>query len=147
MESTWAPRDLPVLTAVVELWEETFPSTSSIGRLEVVERTGLTNDDVDRAIFALVEAGYIEWVPNRGGDRIYSWRIVGVSSSARRLVGQWPSPEELVTQVVRALEAAAENEPDEEKRSKLKVAASSIGSFAKDIVTNVAANLIAGGIT
>lgn len=132
MESTWASRDLPVLTAVVELWEETFPSTSSIGRLEVVQRTGLANDDVDRAISALIEAGYLEWVPNRGGDRIYSWRITGISSGARRLVGQWPSPEELVKQIVSALEVAAENEPDAEKRSKLKSAASSIGSFAKD---------------
>lgn len=50
-------RDLPVLTVVVELYEETLPTASSVGRAEVVERTGLEADDVDRAIIALVEAG------------------------------------------------------------------------------------------
>ena len=147
MESTWLSRDLPVLTAVVELYEERFPSTSSLGRLEVAERTGLAHDDVDRAIVALVEAGYLAWVPNRGDDRVASWRITGISGSARRLVGQWPSAEELVREIVAALNVAAESEPDEAMRSKLKAVAGGISSFAKDIVTNVAANLIAGGVT
>lgn len=140
-------RDLPVLTAVVELCEEHFPATSSVGRLEVAERSGLENEDIDRAVAALVGDGYLDWVTNPGDDRIVSWRVTGVSGRARRLVGQWPSADGLIVEMVSALNVAAENEPDAEKGSKLRDVARGMNSVAKGVITSVAANLITGGIT
>lgn len=147
MEETWTSRDLPVLTAAVELYEEQVPGRDEVGRREIAEQTGLTDDDVDRAMIALVHEGYLDWRTNPGDDRIASWRLTGVSGAARRLVGQWPSPERLVEQMIAALLQAAEAEPDPDRKTRLKAAAQALGSFAKDLVTNVAANLIAGGMT
>ena len=147
MEPTWASRELPVLTAVVELYEECLPSSRSVGPGEVIDRTGLPRDDVDRAVVALVEAGHLEWKPNYGDDRIISWRITSISGSARRLVGQWPSADELIRQMVAELDNAAETEQDPDRRSKLKEVARGIGSFGKEVITGVLVKLITGSVT
>jgi hypothetical protein len=143
----WVSRDLPVLTAVVELYEERLPSSRAVGPGEVVDRTGLARDDVDRAVVALADAHYLGWKPNYGDDRLMTWRITSISGSARRLVGQWPSVDELVSQMVVALNDAAETEQDSIRRSKLKELARGIGSFGKDIITGVVVKLITGSIT
>ena len=50
MEETWTSRDLPVLRAIVEVFERT-------GRVmhpnEIVQQSGLTGDQVERALNAL----------------------------------------------------------------------------------------------
>ncbi|SRR6266498_4917507 len=147
MEPTWVTRDLPVLRAVAELYDAQLPSTFGVGPQAVVEATGLPRVEVDRAVFALVDSSLLSRHTDlRGGDRITSWRVTGVSERARRLVGQWPSPEQLVADLVVALDKVAESEPDPDKKSKLKAGALAVGSLAKDVVTNVVANLIAGGM-
>ena len=67
--------------------------------------------------------------------------IMGVTDAARQAVGQWPSPESVVDRIVGELVAAAEREPDEAKRTKLRAAADAVGGFARDVVVSVIANV------
>jgi hypothetical protein len=55
--------------------------------------------------------------------------ILGITDEARRAVGQWPSPEAVADRIVAELLAAASQEPDESKRTKLRAAAETLGSF------------------
>jgi len=59
--------------------------------------------------------------------------LTGVTERARRETGQWPTPEAWVDRLVEALERAADEEPDEEKRSLPRRTAVVIGGMARDI--------------
>jgi hypothetical protein len=67
--------------------------------------------------------------------------IMGVSDVARQAVGQWPSPESVTDRIVRELLEAAEREPDEAKRSRLRAAGEALGGFGRDLLVNVIANV------
>ncbi len=70
-------------------------------------------------------------------------RILGVTDAARRAVGQWPSAETWADRIVQALLDAADQEPDEAKRSRLRSAAESLGGLGRDVLVGV----LSGGIT
>jgi hypothetical protein len=57
------------------------------------------------------------------------------------VVGQWPSAEAVADRIVAALVEAADREPDEGKRSRLRAAAETLGSFGRDLLVSVAANV------
>jgi hypothetical protein len=51
-------------------------------------------------------------------------RVERPTGEARRRLGMWPAPESLADRLMQATAIAADQEPDEEKRGKLKTAAS-----------------------
>ena len=67
--------------------------------------------------------------------------VRGITDEARRAVGQWPTPEAVADRIVAALLEAAEREPDRQKQTKLRAAAETLGSFGRDLLVNVAANV------
>ena len=67
--------------------------------------------------------------------------IMGVTDEARQAVGQWPSPESLADRIIRELPDAAEREPDEAQRPRLRAAADALGGFGRDLLVNVIANV------
>lgn len=67
--------------------------------------------------------------------------IMDVTDDARLAVGQWPSPESVADRIVAELVEAADREPDERKRTKLRAAAETLGSLGRDLLINVAANV------
>jgi hypothetical protein len=69
-------------------------------------------------------------------------RVTGVTERARIAVGQWPSPETLMTGLVRALERAADDEPEPERKSKLRTAAAILVGVARDVAVGWAANAL-----
>jgi hypothetical protein len=141
MESTWETRDLVVLESIVRLLDGPGYLQVLTGSL-VIEDTGLSNEDVGRALLAL-NGPYIDLqMVMSGGDAGY-WMVRSVTPLARLTVGQWPTPEQLAERITRALDVAADGEKDEEKRSRLKSMAIWAGSAGKDVVVQVLASVIA----
>lgn len=60
-----------------------------------------------------------------------------VSGNARRLVGQWPTAEQFVDELAQRLGQAADDEPDEERPSRLRELASSAGDVARNVFVDV----------
>jgi hypothetical protein len=115
-DTTWESRDLPVLKAVVELYEEKGrgPKVSAIEA-----RTGLDHDTVQRALRALYTEPYFEEGQGAWGAGLL---MVGKpTSAALRVAGQWPTPETQVERLIAAFQAAAEDQSrPEEERSRAK---------------------------
>ena len=86
---TWTSRELPVLRALVEKFEDT--DTDGV-RVEMLpEATSLNWADVEKALRALDTADppYLEGVRVSGPS--YPIVITKVTERARRAVGQWPA--------------------------------------------------------
>jgi hypothetical protein len=60
-------------------------------------------------------------------------------------VGQWPTAESLIGQLVEGLDAAAGREDDPERRGRLRQTASLLGGAARDIAVDVMARVIERG--
>ena len=141
MESTWERRDLPVLDAVVRHFDEHQDDASLPTAADFTEPAGLDVVQVHRAIRALSPT-YLQAVQSLSeepGDIAVS----GVTDAARRSVGQWPSPEVWADRIIRELLDAADREPDEARRTKLRAAADALGGFGRDLLINVVANVAA----
>jgi hypothetical protein len=133
MEDTWMSRDLPVLDAVVRFYEEESSGPIPTAKT-IADRLGMDPQEVGRAVMALAPT-YLVVGPSMGGPE--SLGIDGVTDEARRAVGQWPSAEGIVDRLVQGLLDAAEAEPDEQKRSRLRAVAEGMGGFARDVAVGV----------
>jgi hypothetical protein len=133
MESTWESRDLPVLEAVVRYIEE---RTRSPEVFDVAQISGWDINDVLRALNVLDPT----YVALRRVGPPEHWTVVRVTDEGRRAVGQWPSPESVVEQIARAFLKAADQEPDEQKRSRLRTLGEGLLGFGKDVAANAVAN-------
>jgi hypothetical protein len=136
MESTWEPRDLPVLEAVVRYFDE-HPQGVMLRCEEVAKLAGRDPAEVYRAL-KILEPTYVRLALGLGSPSVR-----GVTDQARRVVGQWPSAELWVEHLVQALREAAEREPDPERRGRLRALAEGLGGFARDVAVGV----LSGGIT
>jgi hypothetical protein len=140
MEETWNSRDLPVLDAVVSLLDES-PSGLLLGRA-VAERTALDDRIVESALHALSPTYVIlgRQMAAEGGLDLQV--IDGVTAEARRAVGQWPTAESLIDQLVAGLKRAAEQEKNPEQKKRLGEIARGLGGAAKSIAIDIIAQLI-----
>ncbi|MEI2811371.1 MAG: hypothetical protein V9F00_14555 [Nocardioides sp.] len=109
MDETRTRRDLPVLTAIVEVFERT-------GRVmrpnEIVGQSGLDADQVETALRALEgeDPPFITKLERRASGGI---SLVGKPTGhARRAVGAWTTPESIADRLFSALDQAADREPD-----------------------------------
>jgi hypothetical protein len=139
MESTWEPRDLPlVLNTVVRYYTEHPQGQGVILTCEqVASLAGLGPSDVYRALKRL-EPTYVRLVEGLARDPS-GCSVAGVTDAARRAVGQWP--ESAADGIVRGLLEAADREPDQAKRTRLRAAADVLGGFGRDLLINVIANV------
>jgi hypothetical protein len=137
MESTWERRDLPVLDAIVRYFDEedsaVIPDTGTFARI-----TGMDAGQVGRAVRAL-SPRFVKTGPTMGD--LTDVPIMGITDEARQAVGQWPTPESVADRIVAALVEAADREPDQGKRTKLRAAADALGGFGRDLLINVVANV------
>jgi hypothetical protein len=69
--------------------------------------------------------------------------ITEVTPAARRAVGQWPTPENVVARLAEAFSAAAEAEPDPERRGRLRAVGGFLAETGKDFAAEVVAKVIA----
>jgi hypothetical protein len=136
VEDTWWSRDLPVLDTAVQLFQQQdFVYVEDLAR-----ETGFEVKDVGRALRDMqgVFVGQIMGI----GD-MERWCITEVTPEARRAVGQWPTPENVVARLAEAFSAAAEHEPDPERRGKLRALGSFLADTGKDFAAEVVAKVIA----
>jgi DNA-binding transcriptional ArsR family regulator len=116
-EDTWFSRDLPVLVAIVTLFDRA--GFGFITYQQVADRTGLSGDVVSQSLRALRGGNYIE-SPPAGGSDLSQHLVTGVSAGARVVTGQWPSDHTVVERLLAALEEESRLAPTEEKREKLR---------------------------
>jgi hypothetical protein len=118
MADTWESRDLPVLKAAVELYEESGRRL----RASAIEKvTGFDKETVQRALRALYREPYFEKATDSfGGEIIFVGEPTG---EALRVAGQWPSPELQLQRLIEAFEAVAadESRPEEERSRAAKI--------------------------
>lgn len=136
MADTWELRDLPVLKAVVDLYEEKGRGP----RVTAIEaRTGFDHDTVQRALRALYTEPYFEEGSGAFGAGLI---MVGKpTSAALRVAGQWPTPETQVERLIAAFQAAADDESrPEEERSR----ASQVGLWLAGALSQVAIGALGG---
>jgi hypothetical protein len=132
VEETWTWREFPVLSAIVEALEE-HPEWSVLPK-HIQLATGLTEEDVERALrnLSAVETPFFRTI---GDDQRPSAMVItGVTERALVETGQWPSPESAVEQLIQELIAAAEHEPDPEKKTKLEQTAGVLGGIARQVL-------------
>ena len=137
VEDTWAARDLPVLSATVQLLEESYMVTVT----DLAARTGLEEQAVARALEAL-DPVFVDFrKTTTGGDPTF-WYVLKVTPAARQAVGQWPTPETLVSALARELSAAAQNEQDSERKGLLVYAARLIDDTLRDVSIRAAERVV-----
>jgi hypothetical protein len=106
IEDTWTNRDLPVLKAVVQIYEKT--GRAKIRVSDIAQAAGFDEPTTQHAIRALYREPYLEEATGAFGGTIL---FVGApTSEAMRLAGQWPTPENMVERLIAAFEAAANDE-------------------------------------
>lgn len=140
MTSQWYDRDLPVLQAIVQLKDER--PGQPIPRADVAEMTGLDPILVKRAVVSLTDEPYIV-TDGTQVDRFED--IKSVNGAGKRAAGVWPTPENLADTVRDAILRAAEQEPDPEKRGKLKAVGTWLAEGGRDIITGVISGALTGG--
>ena len=144
-DDTWTTRDLPVLKAVVELYEETGrgPKVSA-----VQARTGFDGETVQRALRALYTEPYFE---KDGGSWGAGLIMVGApTSKALRVAGQWPSPEAQLERLIAAIESAADDDSrEDEERGRFRQLALSLRGAAYQVAIGAlggaGGNMLTGG--
>jgi hypothetical protein len=133
IRETWAKRELPILTFVLRR----FDAGEQLVELEEVRAAlEMPGPQMWAAANALRDASppYIEVEFTGGwGD----WRAGGIITSVyertRRELGAWPSADSVLEQLVAALAAAADTEPEPERKGRLRAAAELLGGMARDI--------------
>jgi hypothetical protein len=136
VEDTWWSRDLPVLDAAVHLLQQhDFVYVEDLAR-----ETGFEVKQIARALRDM-QGVFVDLTMSMGD--VERWCITEVTPEARRAVGQWPTPENVVARLAEAFSAAAEHEPDPERRSKLRGIGSFLADAGKDFAAEVVAKVIA----
>lgn len=130
---TWAERELPLLRETVRRIDsgDEFPDLQPIA-----SACGIDLKQADIAFAALAEDGYLRL--DGEGMGLLNGYVRQVSGKARREVGAWPTAEGVVDQFVAALTAAADLEPELERRSRLREAAETLGSTGYRVAVDVA---------
>jgi hypothetical protein len=139
MEDTWSRRDLPVLDAAVRLVDEGAVSGWEPEVSDIAAKCGLPEQEIATALQAF-NGEFLELGTSMGP--VSGWWVKRVATSARRAVGQWPTGESLITQLVHGIGEAAEKEMDPDRRQRLRRLASELGGMAKAIAVNVASQVL-----
>lgn len=99
MESTWEPRDLPILDAVVRCLDEDVDAMPDVAQIAAI--TGRDPEEVHRALRAM-EGRFIHVPDMSVGADAQNYFVDGVTPEARQAVGQWPSPELWADRIIQA---------------------------------------------
>lgn len=128
-DDTWTDRDLPVLRAAVEIYDQTGRRAKA---RELARACGFDPDTVQRALRALYRQPYFdEGLRDFDGNT----HIVGPpTGDALRVAGQWPSPENQLERLIAALQSAADDDSrPEEERGRFRQGAAWLGSTAYQV--------------
>jgi hypothetical protein len=136
VEDTWGVRDVPVLSAVVELLDNSYMVTVS----DVAAKTGLELAEVARSLDSM-DPTFVDFRKTETGGDPRFWYVNRVTPEARQAVGQWPTAEGLVDQLAKAFSDAADHEQDAERHYQLRQAAGLLGETVRDVAVRVTATI------
>lgn len=117
-----------------------------MGSTAIGAAAGLSEEDTQRALRALQHNSpsfVTDMREAADGDILL---VDAPTGHARRVAGAWPTPESLTDRIIAALNDAADNEPDEAKKGKLRRAAEAVAGVGRDILTDVTAQVITKGM-
>ncbi|SRR6266496_169043 len=136
---TWETRDLPVLRAIVTI-DDARMTTLPIRATDLAEHTGLEIGSVHRALRSLASEvpPYFKAFTEDG----VITEVHSPTGAAKRAVCAWPTPEAWADRLIKALNEAADAEPDPVRKSKLRRAAEALGDLGRGVVTEVVAAVI-----
>jgi predicted transcriptional regulator len=137
VEDTWRARDIPVLSAAIELLERSYMVTVS----DIAEQTGLEKAEVARSLDALHPAHVDFRRTETGGDPTF-WYVLKVTPEGRRAVGQWPTAEGFVDHLVQAFRDAAASEQDSERQYQLSQVAALLSGSVRDVALKAATAIV-----
>jgi hypothetical protein len=143
VQPTWFERDLPVLAGAVTLLNE-LGGPGVVNVSSIAERIGRDPQEVYSSLLALRD-GYVTMTLMMAPDPGIHL-VTGVTAEARRVVGQWPTPEGIADQLLAALKAASDRTTDLEQQSKLRAAAETLGGFGRDVMVGVVSTVIAAHV-
>jgi hypothetical protein len=107
----------------------------------VFEKAGVDSAVGERSVGRLVDTDMLQGHSTFGGD----WTIVHVSERGLIKAGAWPDDTERIAgQFLAALTEAADREPEPEKRSKFRRAASTLGEVGTKVAGEALAAYTAG---
>ncbi|MDX6307187.1 MAG: hypothetical protein QOI06_233 [Nocardioidaceae bacterium] len=142
LPDTFESRDLPVLRAVVT-GVDRDTEFSGVSLQQLVDATGLPQEDVISAVRALTGDHLIEQLPHSWGESIR--RISNVSGRARELAGSWPTPETALDRMIQALEMIAANtDEDQDTRTRAQRIRDLIGNASGTIGIALATAALGG---
>lgn len=145
VEPTRFDRDLPVLETVIQLLEEQGYPGAFVQVSQIAERSGIDAHTVMAALSAMQHTYVSLHLVFAGGDP-YPQMVSGVTAEARRVVGQWQTPDAVTDRLLAALNEAAEHEEDPAKRSRLRSAADAVTGIGRDVLVNVITAAATGAI-
>lgn len=128
----WSREHRPVLAAVVNALDQ---SEHAVTLRDIMQATRFDASTTFRAVRALEQGGFVEWVPSSPPE---SSRIKSANGDARRAVQTWPSAESIADRLLAALSDVAEHGDDEVTRSRARKALDGIGSLTRDTLVSVA---------
>ena len=137
MEETWQARDMPVLSAAIELLERSYMVTVS----DIAARTSLDQAAVAKSLDALHPTHVDFRKTETGGDPTF-WYVLKVTPEGRRVVGQWPSAEGFVDHLVQTFRDAAAGEQDPERQYQLSQVAGLLGDSVRDVALQAATAIV-----
>lgn len=138
LNDVYGQRDFPVLCEVARLidsGEDLHPRNR-----QIAATLGMDEADVQNAIRALTVRELVKPAGAWGGPI----GVDGVSAEAYFLTGLHPDGDELVSQLVSALQQAAELTPDKDEKSKLRRLADQAGLVSRDTLAAVLAAVVTG---
>jgi hypothetical protein len=137
---TWATRELPILLAAYRQVEAGYFGMDQLKRIG--EEVGVSPNDLLKGLDALGAATppFIDWLGAGGwsDERYGGGYVEAVTERTRRELGAWPTPDNVLEQLVAALVAqAGDDQRSEDERSRLRQAADVLGGMARDIAVGV----------
>lgn len=145
MRNTWFSRELPILEVVIGLFEEKGWAGGIVQVSEISDRTGIDGNEVFTALCAMENEYVILQKLMTGGDP-NPQMVTGVTPSARRAVGQWPSIETFYDRIIAGLTEAEEQETDVGKKSKLRSTLNALTDLGRDTLITILSNTITRGL-
>jgi predicted ArsR family transcriptional regulator len=108
---------------------------------DIAARTGLEQAAVARSLDALHPTHVDFRKTETGGDPTF-WYVLKVTPEGRRAVGQWPTAEGFVDQLVRAFRDAASREQDSERQYQLSQVAGLLADSVRDVALQAATAIV-----